>query len=93
MYSSGLSTAPPDAQSQDLWTIELPTSPGNLTRMGWDKHSLKPGDRVVVEINPLRNGKHGGSFKKATLIDSGQILIATAPKQSAAADQPGTGQK
>jgi hypothetical protein len=65
----------PDANgAAELWTLELPTSPGVLTRMGWDKHSLKPGDRVVVEFNPLRNGEHGGSFKKATLVESGKVL-------------------
>ena len=60
----------------DLWAIELPTSPGNLTRLGWTKHSLKPGDRVIVDINPLRDGNRGGSFKKATLVDTGQQLTA-----------------
>jgi len=65
---------PDPAGASDVWTLELPTSPGVLTRMGWDKHSLQPGDRVVVEFNPLRNGEHGGSFKKATLLDSGKVL-------------------
>ncbi len=63
------------AEETTLWTVELPTSPGNLSRMGWSKHSLKGGDHVIVEINPLRDGKHGGSFKKATL-DSGKVLLA-----------------
>jgi len=69
--------------TSDLWTLELPTSPGVLTRLGWSKHSLQPGDRVTVEFNPLRNGEHGGSFKKATLVDSGKVLavnIAPPPK-------------
>ena len=65
----------PDASgASELWTFELPTSPGVLTRMGWDKHSLEPGDRIIVEFNPLRSGEHGGSFKKATLVDSGKVL-------------------
>jgi hypothetical protein len=65
----------PDASgASELWTLELPTSPGVLTRMGWSKHSLEPGDRVTVEFNPLRSGEHGGSFKKATLVDSGKVL-------------------
>jgi hypothetical protein len=59
------------------WTLELPTSTGNLNRMGWSKHSLAPGDRVAIEMNPLRDGKHGGSFKKATLEASGQVLTAS----------------
>jgi hypothetical protein len=65
----------PDASGvSETWTLELPTSPGVLTRMGWSKHSLEPGDRIIVEFNPLRSGEHGGSFKKATLVDSGKVL-------------------
>jgi hypothetical protein len=36
--------------------------------------TLKPGDKVAVEINPLRDGKHGGGFVRATLTDSGRVL-------------------
>jgi hypothetical protein len=57
----------------NLWSVEL-TSPGNLTRLGWTRTSLKPGDRVEVEMNPLRDGKHGGGFKMLKLTDSGQVL-------------------
>jgi hypothetical protein len=57
-----------------LWSLELPTSPGNLTRMNWTKRSLKPGDRVSIDINPLRDGRHGGSLKKVTLLATGQVL-------------------
>lgn len=67
-----------DGGVPELWTIELPTSPGNLSRMGWTKHSLAQGDAIAVEINPLRDGSHGGSFKKATLAKTGAVLIATA---------------
>ncbi len=56
------------------WSIELPTSPGNLTRLGWTKHSLKPGDRILLDFNPLRDGALGGSFKKATVVETGQVL-------------------
>jgi hypothetical protein len=58
------------------WTIEL-TSPGNLTRMGWTRHALKTGDRVDVEINPLRDGQHGGSLRKITVLDTGQVLTSS----------------
>jgi Family of unknown function (DUF6152) len=74
----------------DLWTIELPTSTGNLARMGWSKRSLKPGDEVVVEINPLRDGKHGGSFKKVTIKATGKVLIASANAADAGAPDGAT---
>ena len=59
----------------ELWAVEL-TSPGNLTRLGWNRKSLNPGDKVVVEINPLRNGDKGGGFRKAIVVASGQVLQA-----------------
>jgi hypothetical protein len=75
----------PDGDAKPiLWTIELPTSPAGLVRMGWDKRSLNPGDRVVLEINPLRSGEHAGSFKKATLVDSGRVLIVNIPPPTVA---------
>lgn len=58
-----------------VWTVEL-TSPGNLKLRGWTRHSLKPGDRIELELNPLRDGRHGGAFKKATLLDTGQVLVS-----------------
>jgi hypothetical protein len=62
-------------QQPELWTIEL-TSPGNLTRLGWSRHSLKTADRVSVEINPLRDGTHGGSLEKATLVETGEVFTS-----------------
>ena len=56
-----------------LWAVEL-TSPSNLKRRGWSRTTLKPGDRVAVEVNPLRDGKRGGGFVKATLTDTGRVL-------------------
>lgn len=60
----------------ELWAVEL-TSPGNLTRLGWSRKSFKPGDKVLVEINPLRDGQKGGGFKRATLVETGQVLQAS----------------
>ncbi len=57
------------------WSIET-TSPGVLTRSGWTRHSLNPGDRVSVEFNPLRDGSHGGGLNSVTLLDTGQTLKA-----------------
>jgi hypothetical protein len=70
-------TPAPGGQT-DLWTVELGTSPGNLTRTGWSKHSLNPGDKVAVDINPLRDGRHGGSLKRVLLVDSGKVLTVGA---------------
>jgi hypothetical protein len=74
---------PAPGQEPQLWTVELPTSPGNLVRLGWNKRSLKAGDKVAVELRPLRSGKHGGSFRKVTL-EGGAVLTATQPDPPAA---------
>jgi hypothetical protein len=66
---------PEPDQPPDIWVIEL-TSPGNLTRTGWTRHSLKAGERVEVDISPLRDGTHGGAFKKAIVAESGETLVS-----------------
>jgi Family of unknown function (DUF6152) len=68
--------APPkEGEATTSWSIEL-TSPGNLTRIGWSRHSFNPGDRIELDFNPLRDGRHGGAFKKATLVATGQVLTS-----------------
>jgi len=69
-------TEAPDTGAADLWTLEL-TSPGNLTRSGWTRHSLNPGDKVEVQFNPLRDGTHGGGFNQVKLLSTGQVLTST----------------
>lgn len=61
------------ADPNAMWSVEM-TSPGNLTRLGWTRTSVKPGDKVEVDINPLRDGKHGGGFRSLKLVATGQVL-------------------
>jgi uncharacterized protein DUF6152 len=51
--------------SVEEWTIELPAA-GALAREGWNKNFVKPGERIVVRINPLKNGQKGGSLEGFT---------------------------
>ena len=54
------------------WLLET-TSPGRLTRLGWTRTSFNAGDRVVVEIHPLRDSQqHGGSIQKMTSVATGK---------------------
>jgi len=69
----------PGQKEGDVWTIEVSTSPGPLTRIGWTKHSIEPGDKVQVEINPLRSGELGGQFRKLTIVKTGQVLTTALP--------------
>jgi hypothetical protein len=70
------------------WGVET-TSPGVLTRSGWTRNSLKPGDHVAVEFNPLRDGSHGGGLNSVTLLDTGQKLTASfMPPDKESKDKP-----
>ena len=54
------------------YSIEM-NSPNNLTRQGWKSGSLKAGDKVLLTMNPLRDGSHGGLFVAVQLPD-GSVL-------------------
>ena len=56
-----------------LWAVET-SSPGLLTRAGWSRRSLQAGDKVVIEIAPLRDGSRGGAMKKVTVPATGKVL-------------------
>jgi hypothetical protein len=56
-----------------VWSIEA-TSPGILRRQGWNKDSVKPGDRVEVIGFPLRDGNPGAGFVSLKILDTGEIL-------------------
>jgi hypothetical protein len=49
------------------------SSVNTLLRIGWGPKTFKPGDKISVIINPLRDGTKGGAFVKATLPD-GRII-------------------
>ncbi|HEY1899216.1 MAG TPA: DUF6152 family protein [Steroidobacteraceae bacterium] len=63
---------PNAAGTVDLWKVEL-NSPNNLKRQGWKSSEMKPGDKVTVVINPLRDGAKGGLFVAVTL-PSGKVI-------------------
>jgi len=69
-----------DGVKQGPWYAEL-TSPGNLTRVGWDKRAFKGGQRIELMIHPLRDGKSGGAFKQATLPETGKVWVSDLRQQ------------
>jgi hypothetical protein len=44
-------------------------SPNYLARNGWTKRTLKAGDKVVLTIHPLKDGRKGGFMISAKLAD------------------------
>jgi hypothetical protein len=53
------------------WSIEG-GSPNSLSRNGWKRTSLKPGDKVVVITHPLKDGSAGGSLVSVSV--NGQLV-------------------
>jgi hypothetical protein len=46
-----------DKGEPESWQGEL-TAPNKLSRAGWTKRTLKPGDMITVTGNPAANGAH-----------------------------------
>ena len=49
------------------WVLEL-AAPTLMSRGGWTKNSLKPGDQVAVETHPSKNGAAVGTSGTAGFI-------------------------
>lgn len=58
---------------QTEWGGEM-HSPNIVARKGWKSNSLKPGDKVTVQMHPMRDGTAAGSVISATLPD-GTVLM------------------
>jgi hypothetical protein len=48
-------------------------SPNYLSRNGWTKRTLKPGDKLTFAVHPLKDGRKGGFMVSAKLPD-GTVL-------------------
>ncbi len=57
---------------QNEWSLELGGA-GQLERFGWTQNAVHRGDKVVVQIHPLRDGSYGGQLISVTL-PNGQVL-------------------
>jgi len=62
------------------YTLECP-APALLKRLGWNRSTLKAGDKVTVVIDPLRDGSPGGQLRQVTL-PGGKVLAALADQVS-----------
>ena len=59
----------PDASGKEVrWAFEG-MSPNHLSRAGWDKRTLEPGEEVNLTYYPLRDGRNGGFNVTVTLPD------------------------
>jgi hypothetical protein len=50
------------------WTAES-QSPNLLSRRGWSRGTLKPGDDIVLTGHPVKNGAHAMAVQKVVFAD------------------------
>jgi hypothetical protein len=65
--------------TMEHWTIEL-ESPGILHRLGWDKDTLKQGDRILVTGGRAKNGSFNLRAAYAQLQDGRRLLTLPPPE-------------
>ena len=58
-------TVPNDAGGTDEWSIEM-GSPFELLRVGWTSTTVHAGDKVSIQIHPVKDGTKGGGFVSGT---------------------------
>ena len=57
------------------------TSPGVLSRSGWTKRSVQPGDHAVFHYAPLRDGNPGGFLWQVTLPNGQELSFTMTPAE------------
>jgi hypothetical protein len=65
-------------EAASTWVFEV-SSPGVLTRSGWTKRSLQPGNHAVFRYAPLRDGSLGGYLLKVTLPSGQELTYSLTP--------------
>ena len=69
-----------NGEPASTWVFEV-SSPGVLTRSGWTKRSLQPGDHAVFRYAPLRDGNPGGFLLKVTLPSGQELTYSLMPAE------------
>jgi Family of unknown function (DUF6152) len=55
-----------DSGNVEHWVIEA-SNPPDMAKQGWSKTTFKPGDKVVVDLMPVKNGGTVGRFRSVTV--------------------------
>ncbi len=64
--------ANPGGAVDGAWSI-AGSSPGVMGRSGWSSTTVRPGDKITLEFQPLRDGGHGGNIRKLITPDGKEL--------------------
>lgn len=70
-----------DGKGQN-WGLES-QSVGILYRQGWKADSLKPGDKIIAMLHPMRDGTPGGQLMSIKLPDGRELVTSMARRPAA----------
>lgn len=62
-----------DQGKVETWGVEG-MSPNFLSRRGWNRNTLKPGDKLSVTIRPMKDGQKAGMWLRGQRPD-GEVLL------------------
>jgi hypothetical protein len=62
----------------EQWGFEM-GPPAQQIRRGWEPDSFKPGDKVTLDMHPLKDGSRGGQLVNAILPNGQKVGGAGAP--------------
>ncbi|HTP39407.1 MAG TPA: DUF6152 family protein [Steroidobacteraceae bacterium] len=79
-------TVPNQNGGSDDWGLES-GGPSQMNRMGLRRSVFKTGDKISVEVYPMKDGRVGGQLSKATLADGTKIDVMKSVKAFAAGGQ------
>lgn len=68
------------------WAFEG-MSPNHLGRIGWDKRTLKAGDKIDLTYYPLKDGRKGGFNVTVTFADGKTMKQLESPSTNPANDR------
>lgn len=71
------------------WSVEC-GAPSINSRLGWKKSDLRPGDKVTVQVHPMRDGTTHGTLKNITLVDGRTLQGPTERIGTAGQSTPGS---
>jgi hypothetical protein len=67
---------PKEGAESELWSVEC-GAPGLLARHGWTKESLKAGDKITLDLHPLKTGRSGGACLAVTLASGKRLDLGS----------------
>jgi hypothetical protein len=70
-----IDVAGPDGKAA-TWMVET-SNPNGLMRLGWTKHSLKPGDQITVEAYRAKDGSNTANAARITLADGSKVFAGS----------------